>query len=79
MTVPSAENAGRSLASVSAVVSGRMPSSSVTSTGSPLRCGTGTGTISSSNTPFFIAAAARPCDAAEKASCSSREMLASLV
>ena len=38
--------------------------------GSPLRCGTGTGTISSSKMPFFIAAAARPCEAAEKASCS---------
>jgi hypothetical protein len=53
VTVPSAENAGRSLASVSAVVSGRTPSSSVTMSGSPLRCGTGTGTISPSKNPFF--------------------------
>ena len=37
--VPSGLNAGRSLASDSAVVSPRMPSSSRTTTGSPLRCG----------------------------------------
>jgi hypothetical protein len=65
VTVPSGANAGRSLANVSAVVSARTPSSSVTRTGSPFRWGTGTGTISSSNRPFFIAAAARPCDIAE--------------
>ena len=37
--VPSLPNAGRSLASDSAVVSPRMPSSWLTTTGSPLRCG----------------------------------------
>jgi hypothetical protein len=42
--------------------------------GSPRRCGTGTGTISSSKVPFFCASAARPCDIAANASCSSREM-----
>ena len=39
MIVPSLANAGRSLASDSAVVSGRMPSSSLITIGSPLRCG----------------------------------------
>ena len=53
VTVPSAENAGRSLARLAAVVPGRTPSSSVTVTGSPLRCGTVTSTISSSNSPFL--------------------------
>jgi hypothetical protein len=43
--------------------------------GSPLRCGIVTGVISSANTPSLIARAARWCDAAAKASCSSRVML----
>src|SRR5664280_372300 len=70
--VPSAAKAGRSLPSDSAVVPGRTPSSSVTSNGSPLRCGIGTGTISSSNRPSFMAAAARSCERAENSSCSWR-------
>ena len=70
--VPSALNAGRSRDSDSTVVSGRMPSSSVTRIGSPFRCGTATGTISSSKVPSFCARAARWCDCAAKASCSSR-------
>ena len=41
--VPSLENAGRSLPSVSVVVSARMPSSVLNSSGSPLRCGMETG------------------------------------
>ena len=45
--VPSGEKAGRSLASASAVVSARTPSSVSNSTGSPRRCGIETGTISS--------------------------------
>ena len=49
-----------------------MPSSSLTTIGSPRRCGTSTGTTSSSKTPFFQAAAARWCERAAKASCSSR-------
>ena len=57
--VPSLVNAGRSRDSVSTVVSGRMPSSSEKTIGSPLRCGISTGTISSANTPFFCASAAR--------------------
>ena len=70
--VPSLVNAGRSLASVSVVVSARMPSSLPKTTGSPLRCGISTGTISASNRPFFCAAAARWCEAAEISSCSAR-------
>ena len=70
--VPSAVNAGFSLASTSAVVSPRIPSSSRISIGSPRRCGTCTGTISSSNRPFFCAAAARWCDRAANSSCSAR-------
>ena len=72
--VPSLANAGRSLPRLSAVVSERMPSSSLNTTGSPLRCGISTGTTSSSKTPFFQASAARWCDRAENASWSSREM-----
>ena len=72
--VPSLANAGRSLASDSAVVSGRMPSSSLITSGSPLRCGMITGVISSAKWPFFCAAAARWWLAAAKASCSARVM-----
>ena len=70
--VPSLAKAGRSLPSDSAVVSPRTPSSAETTTGSPLRCGIETGTTSSSKRPFFQASAAFWCEAAEKASCSSR-------
>ena len=49
----------RSLARVSGVESGRTPSSRLTVTGSPRRCGTWTGTTSSSNRPASQAAAAR--------------------
>ena len=70
--VPSLLNAGRSLPSDSTVVSARTPSSAVTTIGSPLRCGTVTGTTSSSKTPFFQASAARWCERAANASCSSR-------
>src|SRR5690606_14930146 len=56
--VPSLEKAGRSLPSDSTVVSGRMPSSSRKSMGSPLRCGTWTVTTSSSNLPSSHALAA---------------------
>ena len=48
----------RNRASVSGDVSARTPSSRVTTIGSPRRCGTVTGTISSSNTPRSQAAAA---------------------
>ena len=70
--VPSLLNAGRSRASDSTVVSARMPSSSVKSIGSPLRCGISTGTTSSSNRPFFQACAASWWERAANASCSSR-------
>ena len=69
---PPCAKAGRRPASVSTVVSGRMPSSFVTTTGSPLRCGISTGTISASNTPSACAAAARWCERAATASCASR-------
>ena len=55
--VPSLAKAGRSFDSDSTVVSARTPSSAVTMTGSPLRCGTATGAISSAN--LSAAAAAR--------------------
>ena len=70
--VPSLRNAGRRPDSDSTVVSPRTPSSALTTTGSPLRCGIETGTTSSSKTPFFQASAAFWCEAAAKASCSSR-------
>jgi hypothetical protein len=67
--VPSLANAGRSFPSTSAVVSPRMPSSSVTTIGSPLRCGTDTGVISSAKIPFFWASAASWCERAANSSC----------
>jgi hypothetical protein len=59
VTVPSGPNAGRRVARLSAVVPGRTPSSSVTSSGSAFRCGTGTDVISGSNSPFLCAVVAR--------------------
>ena len=56
------------------MVPGRTPSSSVTTTGSPLRCGISTGTISSSKRPSFMAAAASSWLRAANSSCSSRVM-----
>ena len=57
-TEPS-RSTGRRRASVSSEVSARGPSSRSKDTGSPRRCGTGTGTISRSNRPSAWAAAAR--------------------
>ncbi len=74
MIVPSGRNAGRSLASVSTVVAGRMPSSCVTVSDAPPRCGTVTPTISSANSPAAAAAAARWWLAAANSSCSARVM-----
>ncbi len=54
--VPSFAKAGRRRARDSAVVSGRMPSSAVTSTDSPRRCGAETGTISSASSSAAAAA-----------------------
>jgi hypothetical protein len=56
--VPSFANAGFSRARLSTVVSGRMPSSSRNSIGSPLRCGMSTGVISASKMPSLAARAA---------------------
>ena len=72
--VPSLSKAGFSAPSDSAVVPGRTPSSVSTSSGSPLRWGTCTGTISSARRPSLAAAAAFSWLAAAKASCRSREM-----
>src|SRR5690348_7368442 len=71
VTEPSLLKAGRSLASVSAVVPWR-GNSSVSTTTSPLRVFTVTGTISSLKRPRFCAASALFCDEAAKASCSAR-------
>jgi hypothetical protein len=68
---PSLVKAGRSLASVSTVVPWR-GNSSVSTTTSPLRVFTVTGTISSLKRPDFCAASALFCEAAAKASCSAR-------
>ena len=59
VTLPSGLNTGRSVASLSSVVSARGPSSCDTTTGSPRRCATLTGVICSLNRPFCIAATAR--------------------
>jgi hypothetical protein len=52
----------------------RICSSSVTTIGSPRRCGISTGTISSAKCPFFWAAAARWWLRAPNSSCASRWM-----
>ena len=56
------------------MVPGRTPSSVSTTTGSPLRWGTVTATISSANRPSLVAAAAFSWEAAAKASWRSRLM-----
>ncbi len=56
------------------MVSARMPSSLLKTTGSPLRCGISIGVISASKTPFCWAAAARWWDRAAISSCSGRWM-----
>ena len=77
--VPSFANAGRSLAMDSALESGRTPWSVSTTSGSPLRCGTDTGAISSRKTPSSAARAARWWLRAATWSCSSREIERSLL
>ena len=71
VTVPSFAKAGRSLASVSAVVPWRGYSSASTAM-SPLRWGTTTEAISSANRPAFCASSALAWLAAANASCSAR-------
>ena len=75
VTQPSFLNTGRMAASFSTVVPARGFSSVSNTNGSPLRCGTSTGVISSLNFPDAIAASAFSCDAAAKISCSARLML----
>jgi len=73
MLPPRRNSAGRR-ASFSAVVSGRGCSSRSTTSASPLRCGTSTGTISSAMRPDSIASRARICERSAKASWSRRSM-----
>lgn len=72
MTLPSFLKAGLSLARASTVVPARGCSSVSKLSGSPLRCGTWIGVISSRKRPPSMAAMAFYCEAAAKASCSSR-------
>ena len=71
VTVPSLENAGLSFDILSSCALPG-PSSFSTTTGSPLRDGTDTGTISALNFPAFWAWIARSKLRLAKASCSSR-------
>ena len=73
VTMPPDRTTGRSLASTSAVVPSRGPSS-VSTTVSPLRPRTVTGTISSLKCPAAMAASAFSWDRTANASASSREM-----
>ena len=68
VTVPSLSKAGRSLATLSSVAPWRMYSSWSTTT-SPLRVFTVTGTISSLKRPAFCAASALFCEATANSSC----------
>ena len=72
VTVPSLEKAGLSFATESSVAPWRMYSSASTTT-SPLRVFTVTGTISSLNLPAFCAASALFWEATAKRSWTSRE------
>ncbi len=74
--LPFLSNAGLSPPSDSAVVPGRTPSSVSTTSGSPLRWGTSTGTISSAKRPSLMAAAAFSWLAAANVSWRSRETFA---
>ena len=71
VTMPSLPKAGRRPARVSIVVSARMWSSSLMET-TPLPFFTSTGTISSSNTPRALAAAAVCCERSENSSMALR-------
>ncbi len=72
VTTPSGLNAGFSAARRAAVVSGRMPSSSVITMVVPSTL-TGTGTSSRSNRASAVACAARCCEPSAYSSSSSRE------
>ena len=72
--VPSCWKAGLSLASDSAVVSGRGCSSVAQMLSAPFRSLIATGTISAWNLPSAMALPAFCCEAAAKASCSARGM-----
>ncbi|MNV62810.1 hypothetical protein D3C71_1553740 [compost metagenome] len=72
VTEPALSNAGRSPARASALVLRLMYSSAANFTGSPLRWGMSTATISASNLPASCAAAAFCWLASASASCASR-------
>ena len=74
VTDPSFANAGFRPATESSVVPALMNSSAANATGSPLRCGIITGTISSLNLPAFCAASALFWLATANSSCCAREI-----
>ena len=74
VTLPVLSKAGRKPASPSADDFWLTNSSVAKISGSPLRCGMLTPTISSLKRPACCAAMALSCDASAKASCASREM-----
>src|SRR5690625_5982488 len=74
VTVPSLVNAGRSELILS-ILTFLYSSSSLTTTGSPRRCGTSTGITSSANLFFSQALADRSYEVLANSSCSSREKL----
>ena len=78
VTEPALSKAGRKPAKASALVFLLMNSSVLNTTGSPLRCGMSTSTISSLNLPASCAALAFCWLPSAKASCMSREMLCAL-
>ncbi len=73
MTWPPSLNEAFNLARVAASESARTPSSWVTTTGGPLRCGMDTGTISALKRPALCASAARWLERTESASASARD------
>ena len=68
VTVPPSRKAGRSFASTSGVVPGRMNSSASKTSGGAFRRGTSTGVISRAKRPRSRASAAFACDRAAKRS-----------
>ncbi|MCY1221751.1 hypothetical protein D9M72_338200 [compost metagenome] len=78
VTVPALSKAGLRPDMLSSVAPWRTNSSVLKATGSPLRCGISTGTISSSNLPAFCAASALFCEPTANSSCASRVMPYSL-
>ncbi|MNT05666.1 hypothetical protein D3C72_1402940 [compost metagenome] len=78
VTVPALSKAGFRPDRLSSVAPWRTNSSVLNATGSPLRCGISTGTISSSKRPAFWAASALFWEPTANSSCASRVMPYSL-